>query len=299
MRGTFALAAGLDDGADRAGILDHVTERVGPELGVERNWHDARPHRAEHGLDEFDTVADRHRQPVAGTHAEPRQCRGDTVEAPIPARRRLSFAAARATDRRSRSCRDIARPRRRSNSQDFLRRGMNGRHTHRSFSYRRRPASGMGEDDVAVGRRELRDETRISAALDGDRNVEGGIEAREFVGFRMEHGERAADWQPAGTLVGRDAASLAHSMTNGIASPKRRLRDGGSSSRCARRSAGCGAWPRGLDAEPLAQRRFAQRSRDRPRRSRRSSCPDAAERRCARRDCRQDPGPDRAQMISK
>lgn len=49
----------------------------------------------------------------------------------------------------------------------------------------------MGEDDVAVGRRELRDETRISAALDGDRNVEGAIEAREFVGFRMEHRERA------------------------------------------------------------------------------------------------------------
>ena len=49
----------------------------------------------------------------------------------------------------------------------------------------------MGQDDVAVGRSELRDKTRISAALDRDRNFESAIEAGELIGLWMEHGEGA------------------------------------------------------------------------------------------------------------
>jgi hypothetical protein len=49
----------------------------------------------------------------------------------------------------------------------------------------------MTENDIAVGRHEFGGETRLGAALDRDRNVEGAIEACEQVGLGMKHREGA------------------------------------------------------------------------------------------------------------
>jgi hypothetical protein len=73
MRVRFALTNFSTTAPTAPGILDHVTKRVGPKLGVKRNRHYTGPHRAEHGLHELDTVADRHRQAIVGLDAEPRQ----------------------------------------------------------------------------------------------------------------------------------------------------------------------------------------------------------------------------------
>ena len=75
--GDLRIGRQLDSRSSAARVLDHIAQRIGSELRVERHRHDSRAHRAEHDLDEFYSIADRHGETIAALQSEARQRRGD------------------------------------------------------------------------------------------------------------------------------------------------------------------------------------------------------------------------------
>src|SRR5271168_2215380 len=144
----------FDDRSSAARVLDHIAQRVGRELRVERHRDDSRAHRAEHDLDEFDAIADRHGETTAALEPESRQRRGNAVETPERSGAALSVRRQCALLNVARS--GVYRPRPEASADDLaLMRRIDELYLEKPFYGSRRMTFDLNEEGRGVNRKRV------------------------------------------------------------------------------------------------------------------------------------------------